>query len=76
MYYRYHNKRSTIETSAFALFGDYPDTARSTASVRMRHGYRKDHRPDLRHMMHRRTVDDRGQVVARTMLIGNTSDRQ
>jgi len=64
------------DTSAFALFGDYPDTPGPTAPVRITYGHSKDHRPDLRQIMTGLTVDDHGQVVAGTMLSGNTSDRQ
>lgn len=64
------------DTTAFALFGDYPDAAGPTAPIRLTYGHSKDHRPDLRQIMMGLTVDDDGQVVGGTMLSGNTSDRQ
>ena len=64
------------DTSAFALFGDYPNPSGPSAPVQITYGHSKDHRPDLRQIMMGLTVDDQGQVVAGTMLSGNTSDRQ
>ena len=64
------------DTTAFALFGDYPAAAGPTAPIQLTYGHSKDHRPDLRQIMAGLTVDEEGQVVAGTMLSGNTSDRK
>ena len=65
------------DTSAFALFGDYPAASTGpTAPVLLTYGHSKDHRPDLKQIMMGITMDSDGQVLAGTMLDGNTPDKK
>ena len=61
------------DTTAFSLFGDYPDVP--GAQVRITFGHSKDHRPDLVQVMLGLTVDGQGNVLLGQMLDGNQSDK-
>ena len=61
------------DTTAFSLFGDYPDDP--SAQVRITWGHSKEHRPDLRQVMLGLTVDAQGNVLLGQMLDGNQSDK-
>ena len=61
------------DTTAFSLFGDYPDVP--GAQVRITFGHSKAHRPDLVQVMLGLTVDGQGNVLLAQMLDGNQSDK-
>lgn len=61
------------DTTAFSLFGDYPDVPGS--QVRITFGHSKQHRPDLVQVMLGLTVDGQGNVLLGQMLDGNQSDK-
>ncbi len=61
------------DTTAFSLFGDYPDVP--GAQVRITFGHSKQHRPDLVQVMLGLTVDGQGNVLLGQMLDGNQSDK-
>ena len=61
------------DTTAFSLFGDYPDDP--SAQVRITFGHSKAHRPDLRQVMLGLTCDAQGNVLLGQMLDGNQSDK-
>ncbi len=61
------------DTTAFSLFGDYPDVPGS--QVRTTFGHSKQHRPDLVQVMLGLTVDGQGNVLLGEMLDGNQSNK-
>ena len=52
------------DTSAFALFGDYPSASTGpTAPIVLTRGHSKDHRPDLKQIMVGMTTDEDGSIL-------------